>query len=78
MISAIITGARVAWSARHIKGLISEVRDVIVGINALSASYKQAQADGTITPAEAEHLVVQVGALAREGMEANAKLEKFF
>jgi hypothetical protein len=78
MISAIITGARVAWSARHIKGLISEVRDVIVGINALSASYKQAQADGKITPAEGRAPRGPGGGTGARGHGTKAKLEKFF
>lgn len=78
MISSIVTGLKVAYRLKDVKKAISEIKDVVVAVNALSESYKQAQADGEITPAEAERLVVQVGAVARNGMEAKAVLEKIF
>jgi hypothetical protein len=78
MIGGIVTGLKVAWRLKDVKRAISEMKDVVVSVNALTAAYRQAQADGKITPEEAERLVVQVGAVARNGMEAKEVLEQIF
>tara|TARA_Y100001973_G_C5169410_1_gene318131 strand:+ start:1123 stop:1416 length:294 start_codon:yes stop_codon:yes gene_type:complete len=76
-----ITGAgvligRQAKRIASAKAAYREVSDAFVALGVLSTRYKEAAADGTITPTEAEYVVQQVGTVVRETLEARESLDK--
>jgi len=76
-----ITGAgvligRQAKRLANAKAAYREVSDAFVALQVLSTRYKEAAADGTITPTEAEYVVQQVGTVVRETLEARESLDK--
>jgi hypothetical protein len=76
-----ITGAGVligkqAKRLAHAKAAYREISDAFVALGVLSTRYKEAAADGTITPTEAEYVVQQVGTVVRETLEARESLDK--
>jgi hypothetical protein len=76
-----ITGAgvligRQAKRIANAKAAYREVSDAFVALQVLSTRYKEAAADGTITPTEAEYVIQQVGTVVRETLEARESLDK--
>ena len=76
-----ITGAgvligRQAKRLANAKTAYRDVSDAFVALQVLSTRYKEAAADGTITPTEAEYVVQQVGTVVRETLEARESLDK--
>jgi len=76
-----ITGAgvligRQAKRIANAKAAYREVSDAFVALQVLSTRYKEAAADSTITPTEAEYVVQQVGTVVRETLEARESLDK--
>ena len=76
-----ITGAgvligRQAKRLANAKTAYRDVADAFVALQVLSTRYKEAAADGTITPTEAEYVVQQVGTVVRETLEARESLDK--
>ena len=72
-------GLLVARQARRIalaKVAYREVSDAFVALNVLATRYREASADGNITPSEAEYIVMEVASCVRETMEAREALEK--
>ena len=76
MLGAISTGFNIALRAKKFKRAMGEIKDVIVAVNAITASYNSMMADSKISPTEAENLAISVGRLAKEGIEAKAVIEE--
>lgn len=78
MFGRLAAAARMAVGLRGAKEAFSEIRDVIVAVRTLAATYEDARSDGQITPEECERIMLQLGVVARQGMEAKLQLERFF
>jgi hypothetical protein len=76
MIGAVWTGVKVAWRLKHLKTVVSELRDVFVALSTLKSGYAKANEDGEISPTEAKRLIEQMAVAVEQGMEAEAALRK--
>jgi predicted RNA-binding Zn ribbon-like protein len=76
MFGAVAAAVRMGRGVKDLRNAVSELRDVLVSMRALTDSYERAKEDGTITPDEAERLLQQLAATTRQGMEARAVIER--
>jgi hypothetical protein len=76
MFGAVAAAVRMGRGVKDLRNAVSELRDVLVSMRALTDSYERAKEDGTITPDEAERLLQQLAVTTRQGMEARAVIER--
>lgn len=76
MFGAVAAAVRMGRGVKDLRNAVSELRDVLVSMRALTDSYERAREDGTITPDEAERLLQQLAVTTRQGMEARAVIER--